>query len=184
MLEKLEGSDQLPVSLQQVKAQLRLDHPDDDEHLVHLIKTGIAWIESYLGKGLLKQTWRQVWQGAQVGEACRERNRIYLGKAPLLNIVSVVSLSPQGDRKSVPYTLGERGGRPFILLKNTLSDTHGLEMVYQVGFGERPDDIPADIRQALLVYVSCLYESRTMIPRGDLLGIYTLLNPYRVMRLI
>lgn len=188
MLTQLSKADQLPVSLQQVKAQLRLDHPDDDEHLIHLIESGTAWVENYIGKCLLSQTWCQSWhsQGESGGlNPHREIKSVFsLGKVPLLALKSVTLIAPNTHRQDVLfYTVKEEAGRVCLQLRHALPESHRLEVVYTSGFGVRPDDIPMDIRQALLVYVGCLYEHRTGINRKDLLGIYGLLNPHRAMRL-
>lgn len=189
MLIKLSHSDQLPVSLQQIKAQLRLDHADDDEHLIHLIKAGSQWVEAYIGKCLLSQTWSQSWRGRGGGSGglshrSEKKSTFFLGKLPLLNIKSATLVAPNNQRQAViNYILKERAGRPSIQLKVPLPECHSLEIEYSSGYGDRPDDIPTDVRQALIVYVSCLYEHRTGIDRSDLLGIYGLLNPHRELRL-
>lgn len=190
MLTKLTNADQLLVSLQQVKAQLRLDHADDDDHLIHLINSATAWVENTIGKCLLKQNWCQTWKrregtidGGLSGRQDAKRV-FYLGKGPLLDIRSVTMVSADNQRMNIQlFTLHESEGRAHLRLKYPLPDSHHLEVVYSAGFGDRPDDVPPDLRQALLIYVSSLYEHRTGIDRADLLCLYGLLNPHRVMRL-
>lgn len=189
MIIKLSHDDQLPVSLQQVKAQLRLDHPDDDDHLIHLIKSATQWVENYIGKCLLSQTWSQSWRGSGgVGRGLSHRqerkSRFFLGKSPLLDVKSVILVAPNNLRQEVLfYAVKEEAGRSYVKLKYPLPDSHILEIKFISGYGGRPDDIPGDIHQAIIVYVSCLYEHRTGIDRSDLLSIYGLLNPHRAMRL-
>ncbi len=190
MLIKLTNADQLAVSLQQVKAQLRLDHADDDDHLIHLIKSATAWVENAVGKCLLKKDWCQIWKrkegSANSGiSGYQDPKRVfYLGKGPVLGIKSVTMVSVNHHRMDIQlFTLHEWEGRASIRLKYPLPDSHHLEVVYSAGFGDRPDDVPPDLRQALLIYVSSLYEHRTGIDRADLLCLYGLLSPYRSMRL-
>jgi uncharacterized phiE125 gp8 family phage protein len=189
MLTQLSQADQLPVSLQQVKAQLRLDHADDDDHLIHLIRSGTAWVENHIGKCLLSQTWRQTWKSGAGGQGGLSHHRdkkniFFLGKLPLLDVKSVTLVAPNNHRQDLLfYAVREEAGRLYVQLKYPLPESHRLEVIYNSGFGDRPDEVPTDIRQALIVYVSCLYEHRTGIDRSDLLGIYGLLSPHRVMRL-
>lgn len=177
MLNRLTEPLPLSLSLEQVKAHLRLDHGEEDTHIMTLIRSATAWVESYLGKSLLKQGWQQTWK--KTG-----KQTFSLSKSPVMEVRQVSLVSPCGYRQSLSsYQITERNGAVKLHLKYPLAKNHILEVVYRAGYGERPDDVPEDIRQALLMYVGCLYEHRTTIDRADLVGLYSLLSPHRSLGL-
>ena len=45
MYDVIKKSEIPVVSLQQVKAHLRLDHAEDDDYLLHLITVATEWVE-------------------------------------------------------------------------------------------------------------------------------------------
>lgn len=183
MLEQLDTNDQLCLSLQHVKAQLRLDHADDDDYLAELIKSGTNWVENHLGRCLLKQTWRLT-KNVNSLKMIRGKPTIRLPKSPLLSVLSVRTVEAHGKegRNILNYSLSWDKDPATITLPPSF--LFGMvEIVFITGYGERSVDIPADIRQAILNYVSCLYEERRGIDRKDLLGIYNLLQPHRLLRL-
>jgi uncharacterized phiE125 gp8 family phage protein len=185
MLEKLEKSHQLCVSLQQVKAQLRLDTADDDAYLEQLIQSGTTWVENHIGRSLMAQTWRlAVKLPLSYNLKCKG---IKIPKTPLLALRSVICIPKDRRHRHnmmKDTTLQEEGDHTLLFVKRWPNEGEGImEIIFTAGYGERPDDVPADIRQAILNHVTCLYEHRTGIARKDLLGIYDLLHPYRIMRL-
>ena len=85
-----------------------------------------------------------------------------------MDVKSVILVAPNNHRQEVLfYTVKEEAGRSYVKLKYPLPESHSLEINFVSGYGGRPDDIPGDIRQAIIVYVSCLYEHRTGIDRSD-----------------
>lgn len=178
MLEKLESPSQLPLSLQLVKAHLRLDHPDDDAYLTHLIHSGTMWVENYLGRSLLAQQWRWI-KKHRPQKKTNDELKIILPRSPLLHL-SYVKI--KNSSFSLPYQV-EWDKDPVCIAIPPSASRNELEIVFTTGYGERPGDIPLDIQQAILTYVTCLYEYRTGIDRKHLIGIYDLLTPHRLVRL-
>ena len=61
LLELVTAPTALPVSLAEVKAQLRIEHDDENTYLNRLIDVGIGMVDAkgILGQGLITQTWAQ-----------------------------------------------------------------------------------------------------------------------------
>lgn len=183
MLERLDTHDQLCLSLQHIKAQLRLDHAEDDDYLLQLMKSGTAWVENHLGRCLLKQTWRLTKNTSDL-PIKRGKGILKIPKSPLLSIdrVRAIEIPHTQDRDILNYTIQWNCDRSTISVPSPHFDGK-IEVVFTTGYGERPSDIPADIRQAILNHITCIYEERQGIDRKNLLGIYDLLQPYRLLRL-
>ncbi|MBX3487596.1 MAG: phage head-tail connector protein [Candidatus Paracaedibacteraceae bacterium] len=163
MYEVVTKPDTPVVSLQQVKAHLRLDHVDDDDYLLHLIYVAMGWVEDLIESPLLTATYR----------IRSSKQRIHLPTQNLIGIVSVVGITSDGQRKSLPYNI-ERGSivsvsRPY---------PH-IEVLYTCGFGDRPMDVPPPLRQVILNHVACHYECRTQISKEQYLMLLQLISPYR-----
>ncbi|MFC4625432.1 head-tail connector protein, partial [Daeguia caeni] len=56
----------MPVSLSEAKAHLRVDHDDQDDLIIAQIRAATAWLDGWsgiLGRALVTQTWRQDFVG-------------------------------------------------------------------------------------------------------------------------
>ncbi len=163
MYEVVTKSDTPVVSLQQVKAHLRLDHAEDDDYLLHLIQVAMGWVEDLIESPLLTATYR----------IRSSKQSIQLPTQNLIDIVSVVGITPDGQRKSLHYNV-ERGSIVSV------STSHSyIEVLYTCGFGERPMDVPPTLRQVILNHVACHYECRTQISKEQYLTLLQLIYPYR-----
>lgn len=59
---QVSGPDELPVSIADAKAQLRVFHEDDDDHIGTLINSAVEHLDGYagvLGRCIVNQEWRQ-----------------------------------------------------------------------------------------------------------------------------
>ena len=57
MFDVIKRTETPVVSLQQVKAHLRLDHAEDDEYLLYLISVATEWVEELIESPLLTATY-------------------------------------------------------------------------------------------------------------------------------
>lgn len=186
-----------PVSLAEVKAHLRLDTAADDALLQSLIVTARSVAESWLGRALIAQGWREVRDEAP------RRPYLTLSKSPLLSVSAVrvydgsdvATLLDSGvyfvDTASQPGRLMLRSSGPWPEVGRSAA---GLEVDYLAGYGATAADVPAPIRQGMLAHIAYLYTQR-----GDMLGsdgalqvdqaasvpslTLALYAPYRVLRL-
>jgi uncharacterized phiE125 gp8 family phage protein len=64
----------------------------------------------------------------------------------------------------------------------------GIELDVEVGYGDAPPDVPADLRQAIRLLVAHWYENRGLIAIGSGIAVLpqtaaALITPYRVLSL-
>ena len=180
-----------PVTLAEVKAHARIeiDVTEDDNLLNGLISTARQFVENYIHGGLISQTWIMSLDQKDRFSRC---DYITLPLKPVLSIEEVNSF----DRAN-----GE--GRAFMdyyLDGNRLCLEDGAYWPYNtrqlgavtikftVGYGESAADVPAPIRQAILMLVAHLYENRSALidpltnsPSTNVMpfSVSALLQPYR-----
>lgn len=155
----LAGPAQEPVSLGEAKAFLRIDDHAEDELITTLIGAARLHVEAASGRMLLAQGWRLLLDGWP-------ENRIV--KLPIGPLVSVTAINAiDGNGASHALGLGQFGrGHDAIMVPRTvygmplLQERHGIEIDFVAGFGDEPEAVPADLRQALLVLVAYWYEHR------------------------
>lgn len=178
-----------PVSIEQARAHLRIDHGDEDVWLLSAIRVAREDAESFTGRVLINQTLELRLDAWPVGEM------ISLPRPPLRSVVSVkytdeagveATLSPAAylvDTSSTPGRLRLRYGQAWPGV--TLQEMAGLVVRYTAGYGDEAASVPAGIRQAMLMMVGHLYENResTIVAGAPMvmpMGVERLLWPHRV----
>lgn len=174
MLSVIQSCDQICVSLQQIKAHLRLDHSEDDDYLIHLINVATTWVEEIIDSPLLDKTY--LWQSSYLVN----RMTVELPKQNVTAIKKVDKIKSSGLRQPIRYTEQEKYGRMMLVLDTAVSN---FEIEFIAGFGNKPSSIPADIRQIIINHVAIHYDCRTGIDREDYLSLLRSLQPYRKMGL-
>lgn len=181
------GSDAL-VGLDAVKAQLRVDYPDEDILIEGLIAAAIGHLDGrsgILGRCLSAQTWRLDCAGPDLD------GRVGIDLPPIQSVLSVHVLK---DGTSVEWPADERrlewhGERAFIAAKNGHSwpsrdnRPDAVQITFTTGY---QDELPAPIHQAIVLIVSDLFQNReasagAVSPEINF-GVSALLAPYRVIR--
>lgn len=164
MLRLVTGPATQPVSLVEAKAQLRVEHDDDDALIEALIKAATERLDGYggaLGRCLISQTWE-----IDIEETCAARSSA-LGLAPARSISGIAIVSISGTEAVLPeadWPVALRDGR--IVRRSGLrwpdmtapDDRVVARLTF--GYGLAPADVPAPLRQAILVHVASLYENR------------------------
>ena len=186
MLTRIKTAELLPVGLGEVKAHLRLDHAHEDEHLGLLVQAASGFVEQYLGRSLLTQTWRMIWKQpdpypSQLSASAEDICSVDLGYPPLREILSVNRLMPNGEKKPIRrYRLEVNHQLPCLIFADVAEP---VEIDFETGYGDYPKDIPPLIRQALLMTVADFYEYRDSrsTPRNSF--IWEILDSYRIRRL-
>lgn len=185
MLTRIKTLELLPIGLSEVKVHLRLDHAYEDEYLRSLIQAACGFVEEFLGRSLLTQTWRLIWEKPKpypphLSVLETDTCAVHLPYPPLRAILSVNRLMPTGEKKPVRrHRLELNHQVPQLVFADV---PEPVEIDFETGYGDRPVDIPAMIRQALLMVVADFYEHRdsSTVSRNSV--IRELLETYRVMR--
>lgn len=186
MLTRIETPAILPVGLSEVKAHLRLDHAHEDEYLRSLVLAAVGFVEEYLGKSLLTQSWRLVWEKEKSCppplSTCEAGiSAVSLPYPPLRALLGVNRLMARGEKKPIRrHRLELNHPVPKLFFADV---PEPVEIDFETGYGDQPTDIPPAIRQAILMSVADFYENRSSeaMPRNTM--VRQILDAYRVVRL-
>jgi uncharacterized phiE125 gp8 family phage protein len=173
-----------PVSLDEAKAQLKLDTPDDDALVTRLIAAARARAEWHTGRAFVTQGWT-LWLDRWPDGAPVE-----MPLPPLRSIASVTAYGTDDTGVALDparYQVDVAGGRvalkPGVTLPAPLRRLNAIAIGFTAGYGDAPDEVPALIRQAMLDIVAGLYANRGD-DGGELpLAALALLAPYRILKL-
>ncbi|KKC39940.1 hypothetical protein WH87_06760 [Devosia epidermidihirudinis] len=158
----LAGPAEEPVSLAEAKAFLKVDDTAEDGLIATLIGAARLHIEGVTGRALLAESWRVVLDGWP------DNRVIKLPVTPFISVTQISAFDEAGAVHEVP--LAQFMSEPDrLVLPASIAGTPllraqmGIEIDYVAGFGTEPSDVPADIRQALLVLVAYWHEHRDAV---------------------
>lgn len=169
----------LPVSLAEVREQLRIDHVEDDATLAGLIEAATDLVEVHLNQALITRTYkayldqwpevqyvRRVWSNYPWPIV---RDSLELPRAPLQSVTSIKTYDDSDtpttfsaasyyvDTSSVVGRIALRTGAAWPQPTRT---ANGIEITWTAGYGDNPGDIPPRYRLAIIVTVGWLSEQR------------------------
>jgi uncharacterized phiE125 gp8 family phage protein len=183
-----------PISLQEARDRLRIDHHEEDPLIASLIAATTAHLDGWsgtLGRALVNQTWVQQFprfpSGAVFG----------LVLAPVQSIESIVYFDAANVQQTLDpavYTLLDDELGAFITRQvdqawpASFAREDAVTVTYVAGYGPAGDDVPAAIRHAMLLLIGHWYEHRESVVVGGNpvqvpLAVQALLRPYRRVRL-
>jgi uncharacterized phiE125 gp8 family phage protein len=180
-----------PVTLAEAKTHLRIDGNAEDTLILSLIVTSRLHIEAALGLALITQGWSyfiDAWpHGQQVVLPIRPVQSVSAVKLYAADeSVTVVSAEAyQLDGAAVPPRLVRRGGLAWPTPGRA---ANGIEIAFVAGYGDAAADVPAPIRQAILLLTAHWHEHREPVAIGAATApvppmVSELLQPYRQVRL-
>lgn len=179
-----------PISLAEAKAHLRVDEDAEDDLISALTASARGWVERQYGLALITQGWSFYLDRLPEGGA------VALPLAPQQAVASVTFHAADGgttelDADDYAYDAISQPAR--LIFKSvsggaSLRRLNGLEIAYTAGFGDAADDVPAPIRQALLLLIAHWFERREPVAMGGEAPevpamVAGLLAPYRQVRL-
>lgn len=177
-----------PVSLAEVKQRLRITHNDEDAVITALIESARAHVEVSTGLILMKQSWR-----INVND-WPEKGVIPLSFWPLLSVDKVTLYDDSGGSRILLPSLYQlkRQLRPatLCLQRSPLASIgliKGLEIDVTAGYSDKAEDVPAPLRQAILLIIDYWFEVRGIAGNSAELGIplsaLEVMQPYYARRL-
>jgi uncharacterized phiE125 gp8 family phage protein len=171
-----------PVTLDEVKAQARVDTDVDDALLAGLVTAARLWAEQYTGRAFINQTWQMWldiwpsifelwWDGMRQGPVTGldAVNFISLPRPPLVSVTSVTYYDnldnatvwdPSNyfvDTVREPGRLALRMGSVWPAPTRL---TNGIGIEYVAGYGADGDSVPGTIKLAIRQLISHWYEHR------------------------
>lgn len=181
-----------PISLDEAKAQCRVDGTDEDLLLTGLIATARAHVETLTGLALRTQTWELVLDGWP-GE-----RELDIPLAPLQEVISITYRLADGSTQTLPesgYVVGTASLPGRVMLAAgaawpTLA-LYPLEAVvvrFTCGYAEAAE-VPEPLRLAVKLLIGHWFENREEVSVGAglsmaqiPLGVQALAGPYRCWR--
>lgn len=179
------GARLYPVSVAEVKAQLRVETDDDDALLSSYIATATDKLDGWhgtLGKCLMTQSWR-----ATYARLCGAPWGLRLPVCPVQSVAEITYYDASGAVQTLDpalYCLSSRIGMAYItpvhgaVWPETQIRDDAVSVVVSAGYGGQ-DDVPRPICQAIILDVIGLYDmsaDRAAIDRA----ISGLIGPYGV----
>lgn len=166
------------VTLAEAKSHLRVEINDEDSLITNLIAVATSMAEHELGRALVTQQLAINLDGFPRGE-------IALKMPPIVEIISIQYLDEDGALQtldSTTYKLVKDSLLPCVKA-DTWPQGTDVEVVYRAGFGTAAD-VPAQIKQWILVHVASMFQNRESIgkPLESIPYVQSLLDRYVVPR--
>jgi len=170
------------ITLEEAKLYLRVDTPDDNTLIGTLAKTAENIIEKFTGRVLMTRIFELVFDSA--GDS------IEISKSPLQEVVRIETIDAAGVKTEVSrslYDVDTSGIFGRIKLKaGCVWPSHrgfaSFIITVKAGYGDTADAVPAPLRQAALLALAILYETRGAMNEDVInAAISGLCRPYRIV---
>lgn len=156
-----------PVTVAQVKAQLRLDHNGDDAIIADFIKAARETVEREAGVALIDQGFRLTI------DAVPENGIVNVPVHPVTAVTAVAVYDAAGQATLVPLsaiTLDGYGQPPRIVFANPPNAgraLNGVALDFDAGFGATAVDVPPMLVRAVTLLAAHFYEFRASVRAED-----------------
>lgn len=177
-----------PLSLDEARAFLRVEHNDDDEVIAALVAGSRMHVEAQTRRALITQSWRLS------ADAWPQDGRLPVVPGPLQRLTAARVY----DFEGLPHDVDVQAFVPdkaASLLAFTPwavpapgRIAAGIELDVTVGYGDSAVDVPEALRQAIRLLVGHWYDNRGLIAVGQQVAelpasVGPLIAPYRMLSL-
>lgn len=155
-----------PLTLQEVKAHLRVDGEADDSLINSLILSARQYAEKHQSRALLTQTWELTldeFPAMPLSLPLPPLQSVdeisytdYAGNTTVIDPADYV-VDPASFLGRIDHAFGKSW--PSI----TLRSLGGVKITFTAGYGDTPADVPQMTKQAMLVLIGHMYEHREAI---------------------
>ncbi len=164
-----------PLLLAQVKDHVRVSGTDEDALLGQLISTVTSHLDGWagiMGRALITQTWDLFldwfpWE-------------IAVPLPPLQSVTTVKYTDNDGVQQTLAtdqYTVVSQGNSTGKIVQafgktwpSTRTVPGAVEVRFVAGFGDSWNDVPLDIRHAMLILIGQMYEFREQVVTGTMVS--------------
>jgi len=186
-LEIVDPPARLPISLAEVKEQLRVEHGDDDVIISRLINVAVAYtdVRGALGQAMITQKWAQ-WLSSNPAQS------VPLTLGPVQAVTAVKYYDQDGVLQTDDINNYEVFGTEFaskVGPKEGFSwpvaqdRQDAIKIEYEIGYGDASSDVPDTIRHAMMMLIGHWYDNREQTGMDELsnvpFGYENLLNMHR-----
>ena len=146
-----------PITVQEVKDQARLLHDDLDQQIGQIIAASRLFAENITGRALIKRTLTLYRMGFEP--------KMILPWPPLLSVTEIQYKDVDGvlqtlDPAVYAWSLAAAPGYVYLNKDQSWPQTEriadSVQISYEAGYGDGPEDVPDTIRQAMLAYAASL----------------------------
>jgi len=173
-----------PLTLEEVKANLRIVFSDEDDDLERMIRAARQMAEERLNRALMPQTLAFGADGFCMF--------LKVPRPPLVEIDSIKYIDADGAEQTVPagYLVDQFVDPPMITSAygtpwpTARTQAGAVVVQYQAGYADAAS-VPEPIRQWMLLAIGAFYEHRSMVNEGQTYALPEdfykwLLQPYMV----
>lgn len=178
----------MPVTLAEAKAHLRVLHDLDDDYIDALIETATGHLEGrggILGRALVTQIW-------EYRIRCFPNCGVIQLPLPPLQTVGAIAyidtngatqtLSPDQYAVDAETLVGQIRRAYGVTWPATRAEDHAVRITFTAGYGDAAD-VPRPIKQAILLLIGHFYVNRDLglvLPQGAPLAVEALVAPHRI----
>lgn len=146
------------VTLDQVKAHLRVDGDDEDEYIAGLVDAAIAHLDGprgVLGRCVQSQRWRLDMRDGWGGEV----------KLPVPHVGDIEAVLVDDGEQDQPLPVIVRDCGPWVIVRPEVGISQPVRLFFTAG---APADIAAPLRTAVLLIVGNWYLNREEVVTGTI----------------
>lgn len=187
-LKLITGPASEPLTLDEAKLHLRVDHSADDALITSIIVAARQGAEHLTGRALITQTWELALDAFPVAG-------IAIARAGVQAITSVTYVDVAGATQTLAsntYSLDAETTPAWLLpaidttWPDTLDTANALRVRFTCGYGDAASDVPDGIKAWMRLQIGAMYAQREAFvvgkPAVEIPGRFVdaLLDPYRV----
>lgn len=144
-----------PVEITDARDQCRIRHVHDDGRLARLIASAREQAEAITRRALIAQEWEQT--------SVATRELVRLERWPVAAVVAVLVDGVPLDSQSFTAELGDDASISSVAWLD-----RKVTVRYRAGYGEAPSDVPASIRDWMLVKIADAYANPGSVVIGTI----------------
>jgi len=177
-----------PVTLDEARTFLRVEHNDDDAVIAALTAGSRIHVEAQTRRALITQSWRIT------ADSWPQDGHLQIVPAPLQSLIAVRDYDVDNNAQAldVQAFVPDLAASALVFAPWALPApgrlAAGIELDVTVGYGDAAIDVPEPLRQAIRLLTAHWYDNRGLVASGvsgALLPstVAALIAPYRVMSL-
>lgn len=165
-LKLITAPEEYPVSLDELKTHVRIDTDDFNTDLTLKLEAAIKHVEETTRRALITQTWMITLPRFPIGD-----RGIVLPKGQLQAVNEINYLDNDGDETTLDdadYS-ASRNREPAVIVPafngvwpSAREYLDSVQIEFDCGFGDEAADVPADLRQAILLYAGWSFQGVEM----------------------